>query len=225
MMVPVPPAARLQWMLGWQSSSQEGAPYGGDRRQGDGGSLADGRRPAAQVAQWLRVVMQPAGAAIAVKLDMATIGALQLSVTPWSVMHAILRAPKLHLKMEHLRWGDAQGRPLAVQAALRGLSPCVGSSSAQWRPDACLTSNSWRCARSKAALGCPPPWVPLIELHLPVVQAKPNCTPSPAEHSKAVPAMQGSCSHKAATQHTPAAGQAAAAPCCMHRMPRISQPW
>ena len=47
--------------------------------------------------------MQPAGAAIAIKLNMPAIDALQLAVSPWSVMMAIIKAPKLHLKMEHLR--------------------------------------------------------------------------------------------------------------------------
>ena len=51
----------------------------------------------------MRVVMQPSGAAVAVKLDMGAISALQLNVTAYSVMLAILRTPKLHLRMEHLR--------------------------------------------------------------------------------------------------------------------------
>lgn len=63
----------------------------------DGGTLV-------QVARWLRVVLQPAGAAIAIKLDMAAINALQLAVSPYIVMFAISRATKLHLKMEHLRY-------------------------------------------------------------------------------------------------------------------------
>lgn len=60
-----------------------------------------------QVAKWLRVVVQPTGAAVVIKLNMAAIRALQLEVTPWTVKQAIVRAPKLHLKLEHLMYAPS----------------------------------------------------------------------------------------------------------------------
>ena len=58
-----------------------------------------------QVARWLKVVLLPGERpGISVRLNMEAIAALQLDVTPFSVMQAIaFNAPKLPLKMDHLR--------------------------------------------------------------------------------------------------------------------------
>ncbi|KAK9796706.1 hypothetical protein WJX73_006743 [Symbiochloris irregularis] len=57
-----------------------------------------------QVARWLKAALLPGQLpGIMVKLNLDTIAALQLDLTPFKVMLAISNAPKVPLKMEHLR--------------------------------------------------------------------------------------------------------------------------
>ncbi|KAK9819626.1 hypothetical protein WJX72_000381 [[Myrmecia] bisecta] len=55
------------------------------------------------IAKSLKAVLHPNGAYLAIKLNMDTISALQLDVDPATVARAIVAAPKLKLKPEHIR--------------------------------------------------------------------------------------------------------------------------
>ncbi|KAL2614065.1 hypothetical protein R1flu_025757 [Riccia fluitans] len=61
-----------------------------------------------EVAKSIKVVLRPGQAMLSIKLDMKRIEALQLDISSSTVAQAILKTPKLKLKLQHLRVVDYQ---------------------------------------------------------------------------------------------------------------------